>query len=264
VVAVTGTDPIGDFVKLRNRRMNYYAVLGLKARVLLYKGDKPGALAAARLVIEEAGKWFPWTAAGLTLPGIQDPDRTFSSEVLFGVQNYDLYNQQKNLFAAVIEPSKILAPIPQTLAQIFENNENDYRLRINWVSGAAAGKAYKTFVKYDDVLNKSLLFRNHQPLLRISEMYYIAAECSSDPNQALQYINTVRENRGLNNLQSPVSINDVLQKEYRKEFWGEGQTFFYYKRNAVANIPSALNNQEVPMNALTYVVPLPLSETQTR
>lgn len=264
VVAVSGTDPIADFVKLRNRRLNYYAVLGIKARVLLYKGDKTGALVAARQVIEEAGKWFPWTAGGLTLPGIQNPDRVFSSEVVFGVQNFELYNQQKALFAAVLDATTILAPVPERLAEVFENNENDYRLRINWVSGAASGKAYKTFMKYEDVITKTLLFRNLQPLLRISELYYIAAECTPDPVLALKYLNEVRTNRGLAELNSSVSLSSALQKEYRKEFWAEGQLFYYYKRNALATIPSGIKSADVPMTALKYVVPLPLSETQNR
>ncbi|QPH41480.1 RagB/SusD family nutrient uptake outer membrane protein [Pedobacter endophyticus] len=263
VVPVTGTDPKGDFVKLRNRRLNYYAVLGIKARVLLYKGDKPAALLAAKQVIEEAGKWFPWTDQKLTLPGIADPDRSFSSEVIFGVQNPDLYNQQRTLFAAALTTEGILAPSSGVLSEVFENNENDYRLRVNWVSGAGSGKPYKTFVKYQDVSNNALLFRNLQPLLRISEMYYIAAECSPDRTLAFRYLNTVRTNRGLPSLPDNVDISGALQRAYRKEFWGEGQTFFYYKRKALASI-SGYNQGPVQMNASKYVVPLPDLETQNR
>jgi hypothetical protein len=264
VAAISGADPAADFLKLRNRRLNYYAVLGIKARVLLYKGDKAGALAAARQVIEDAGKWFQWTPGGLTLPGIQNPDRIFSSEVIFGVQNYELYNQQKNLFGAILDPTIILAPVPERLAEVFENNENDYRLRINWASGAASGKPYKTFIKYEDVVTKTLLFRSLQPLLRISELYYIAAECTPDPVLALKYINEVRKNRGLAELSGNESLTIALQKEYRKEFWGEGQLFYYYKRNALATIPGGIKGVDVAMTALKYVVPLPLSETQNR
>ncbi|WP_159451733.1 RagB/SusD family nutrient uptake outer membrane protein [Pedobacter africanus] len=264
VVPVSGNDPGTDFFKLRNRRLNYYAVLGIKARVLLYKSDKAGALAAATQVINEAGKWFPWTAGNQTLPGIQNPDRSFSAEVIFGVQNYDLYTQQRNLFAATLTTTSILAPVPERLTEVFENNENDYRLRINWVSGAANGKPYKTFVKYDDVVTKTLLFRNLQPLLRLSELYYIAAECTADQGTAINYINTVRKNRGLTDLDGTVVINDALKMEYRKEFWGEGQTFFYYKRKAISSIAGGLKDVNVPMNPEKYVVPLPLSETQNR
>ncbi|WP_343561622.1 RagB/SusD family nutrient uptake outer membrane protein [Sphingobacterium sp.] len=264
IVLGSGTDRLSDFVTLRNRRLNYYAVLGIKARVLLFKGDKVGALAAATKIIDQAGKWFPWTVDGLTLPGIQNPDRTFSSEVIFGLQNYDLYNQQKELFSAVLKETVILAPLTERLSEVYEDNGNDYRLRINWVPGAAYGKTYKTFVKYDDVINKTLLFRNLQPLLRISELYYIAAECTTDPNAALKYVNEVRKNRGLTELSGNVVLRDVLQKEYRKEFWGEGQLFYYYKRNNVASIPSGVSDKNTAMTAAKYVVPLPLSETQNR
>jgi hypothetical protein len=56
-----------------------------------------------------------------------------------------------------------------------------------------------------------------------------------------------------------------IQKEYQKEFWGEGQLFFYYKRTNKTSIPSAISGTaNVTMTAAKYVVPLPLSETTPR
>ncbi|MGJ1361398.1 RagB/SusD family nutrient uptake outer membrane protein [Sphingobacterium spiritivorum] len=264
IVKTSGIDVLGDFDKLRNRRLNYYAVLALKARVLLYKGDKKAALDAAERVISEGTKWFPWTSEKLTTPGIADPDRNFSSEIIFGIQNNQMYNQQNSLFNSSISQDAILAPTKLRLDAVYENNLNDFRNRINWVS--TTNKPYRTFVKYSDISDKGLFFRQFQSLIRLTEMYFIAAESTADKGTALKYINMVRFYRGLtpvaNNIN--VDIEDLLLKEYRKEFWGEGQLFYYYKRKAVPIIPSGADGADMPMNTAKYIVPLPDSEIQNR
>ena len=76
-------------------------------------------------------------------------------------------------------------------------------------------------------------------------------------------INKVLETRGLDRLTSYEQIPDKLLNEYQKEFWGEGQLFFYYKRLNMPSIPSALGN-DVVMDALKYQMPLPQVETDFR
>lgn len=94
-------------------------------------------------------------------------------------------------------------------------------------------------------------------------MYYIAAECDPDQTEALEYLNTVRRNRGL-----PVDITDYttlnaeLEKEYQKEFFGEGQLWYYYKRTSIATIPtpnSVSGTISIPLSS--YVFPLPDDES---
>ena len=99
-----------------------------------------------------------------------------------------------------------------------------------------------------------------QPLLRISEMYYIAAETEMDPNLALGYLNTVRFNRGLADLQPGTDINAELLKEYQKEFFGEGQLFFYYKRTNTQVIADGSGQDDYTNDFMSdsyYVVPHP-------
>lgn len=263
VVQIQGLDDNDHFFKLRNRRLNYYAVLGEKARVLLYIGDKKGAYTAAKQVITEGSKWFPWSDAQLSLPSSPNPDRIFSSEVIFGVKNYDMYNMQRDLFNMNLTDDLILVPFDNALNSLYDNNLNDYRLRINWTSGIATGKAYKTFIKYEDIANKSMKWRNLQPLLRISELYFIVAECSDNETEALAHLNAVRKNRGLSELQGGADLNSQLEKEYYRELWGEGQLFFYLKRKNKTLIPN-IYGELVPMDKSTYVVPLPDSEINNR
>ena len=104
-----------------------------------------------------------------------------------------------------------------------------------------------------------------QPLIRKTEMYYIIAECEADKTEQLRVLNIVRFNRGLIDLASTVTVNTELQKEYQKEFFGEGQLFYYYKRMGTTSIPNgSAASGNISMNATKYVVPLPLSETITR
>ncbi|MNH22751.1 SusD family protein [compost metagenome] len=96
-------------------------------------------------------------------------------------------------------------------------------------------------------------------------MYYIAAESASDNVTAFSYLNTVRNNRGLLDVPQTASFGDELQNEYTKEFFGEGQLWFYYKRKKASMIfPFGNPYQPVFLNAAKYVFPLPLSETSPR
>lgn len=247
----------------RNYRMNYFALKGLQARAYLYRGDKVSALAAAKIVIDQSAK-FPWITPANILSEKSNPNRVFSTELLFGSQSLDLYGVNRDYFAPDLVDWKILVPLDARLKTFFESNDNDYRYNPNWIL-AATGKSYKTFYKYTDVVDKTKTFRYTVPLIRLSEMYYIAAECEPVVATAFNYINTVRNNRGLVNLATTVNLTTELQKEYQKEFFGEGQLFFYYKRRNVTTIPNATaSTGNVTMNAAKYVFPLPLSETTPR
>lgn len=102
------------------------------------------------------------------------------------------------------------------------------------------------------------------PMLRLSEMYYILAEASLDETEALNSINLVLENRGMNKLTSKEDIPATLLSEYQKEFFGEGQLFYYYKRTNATSIPTALSTTDYVMKDVNYQMPLPEIETDFR
>lgn len=260
---VKAADLDETFFRYRNRRMNYYAVRALLARVKLYRGDKAGALQDAVAVINEASRWFPWSPSGSSSPGVAKPDRTFSSEVIFSVENSHMYTSQSTWFYA--GNASALLPLPSRLNTIYNNYPNDFRYRICWEVDNTTSNTEKAFVKYADVTDKTASFRFLQPLVRMSEMYYIAAECEPDLSKAETYFNTVLVNRGLPNTVLTADRLPQLRGEYEKEFWGEGQLFFLYKRLNLASIPSGSSaTGTVSMDAAKYVPPLPLSETEYR
>ena len=53
-------------------------------------------------------------------------------------------------------------------------------------------------------------------------------------------------------------LQTAIGKEYRKEFIGEGQWFFYCKRTDQATLP----NVQVPFSKAYYVLPIPDQELE--
>ncbi|MDO5979506.1 RagB/SusD family nutrient uptake outer membrane protein [Flavivirga spongiicola] len=252
-----------DFYRFRNKRMNYYAVKALQARVNLYAGNNTAALTAAKLVIEEASVWFPWTPFKEVISAGANPDRIFSSEIIFGLNNNDLYNQQRDLFAASLDEVGILAA-KSKLDFFFEGNDNDYRRLSSWALPVLGEHSFPTFFKYADVHDPKMGFRFFQPLIRMSEMYLIAAELEANEADALTYLNAQRFNRGIPDIDPGADIQEEILKEYRREFYAEGQMFFYYKRKNISEIPNANSSRTIEMGDAEYVAPLPDSESNYR
>ncbi|WP_316841273.1 RagB/SusD family nutrient uptake outer membrane protein [Pedobacter gandavensis] len=248
-------------------RFNYFAIKALQARVYLYRGDKTSALAAAKVLIDNQAR-FPWVLRNNLTGEKTNSDRIFSTEMIFGVYNSDLYAGQQKIFGADVAAKDILAPLDTRLAEVYESSTLDYRYGFAQLWRNTEVKSYKTFFKYVDVDDKSKPWRNTVPLLKKSEMYYIAAECESNKEIAIGYLNTVRLNRNIAGL--PLTLTDVqfkgeILKEYQKEFFGEGQLFSYYKRTNAATIQNgSLAAGTIAMDATKYVVPIPESEISNR
>lgn len=250
------------YLTFRNYRFNYFAVKALQARANLWKGDKATALQAAKVVIDNKSK-FPWVTAS-EVNDSQRPNRIFSMELLFAVENPDLYDVYNNIFSPNLDDKDLLASGTNEafLNQVYEGLENDFRFRPMWRVGG--DKSYPTFEKYKDLsqsLNQN--FRFTVPMIRISEMFLIAAECETDANAALNYLNELKVNRNTLPIGNTDNLTENIMKEYRKEFYGEGQLWFYYKRTQASNIISALGVDK-SINKDKYTFPIPLSETDPR
>jgi len=227
------------------------------------RGNKSDAFAAAIQIINEGDKYFPWAVPNTVIADKDNPNRMMTTECLFSLFNLNLYKTYSLVFAPELQDGSILAPNDTRLKGVFESNENDYRYNPNWFFSNVSSKSYKTFYKYADVVDKTKSFRFLQPLMRKSEMYLIAAECEPDRDKALVYLNTLRSKRGLTDLATTAVVLTEVQKEYQKEFYGEGQMFFHYKRRNVAAIlnSTTTNSSTVAMNMAKYEVPIPLSVT---
>lgn len=250
----TGQDVSGvdnGYLANRNFHLNYYAVLGLKARVCLYAGDTDVALAAAREVIAaQDGGLFPWVKTDdITTTNLNLRDRTFSSEHLFAFNAIKLEEYVKGYFR---EFDKLLTP--RLLSGVLYDLD-DYRNAIYETYSGSANVLTKFWQMESQFVNGMGLVkpkRDRMPSLRVTEMYYIAAECLKSTNlgEAGNMLNVVRLNRGLTELpdMDKEALQNELEKEYYREFIGEGQVFFYHKRMGTKIIDRA--------NAV-YVFPMP-------
>lgn len=252
------------FTTGRHLRMNYYAVKLLQARVLLHANRKEEALAAAKVVIDKQPTWFPFVTAG-DVNNTKNPDRTFATELVFTLQNFGIGSSYSSYFNPNLPDSSILAPDPVKLGKVYETSANDYRyLSYTWAVPSDGTKSFKCFYKYAPVPDTAIRQFNI-PLLRVTEAYLIAAEASTVTADKFQYLNTVRAAR---NLTTPLALTanftTELTKEYQKEFFGEGQLFFYYKRNYTTAIENGTASGNITMNNEKYVLPLPDAETSSR
>ncbi|HEU4554620.1 MAG TPA: RagB/SusD family nutrient uptake outer membrane protein [Chitinophaga sp.] len=258
----SSTEQQGDlFVQERRHRLNYYAVCGELARVYLYKGDKAHALSNALEVIN-ANK-FPWTRQSDFLnPDDTKKDRILYKELLFGFYIPNTTEDLRRLFHNADRGLYITVQEASTLYETGGVGGEDFRYK-QWLSQQATNTtSYMRLEKYTRDPDQNL-HPQMAPGIRLSEMYYIAAECTfdTDPAKAWDYFNTVRLNRGigapLSNPSKTVFLQELV-KEARKEFYGEGQIFYMYKR---LNMPiTGQNGSTVPASSAVMVLPFPDDE----
>lgn len=268
---IVGTNPmsyyaevnIDGFYNNRQKRMNYYAVQALKARVCLWEGSenmKALALNAAKAVINVIPSKFSWVPSNEVAITETDRNLTFWQEHLFALDVQMIGSTSfativNNIFNSVTNLYTAHTITTSNAATLFESIAADFRY--TYVT-RTEGSNITPIKLYQSQNNNKKQYWNIVPLIKISEMYYIAAEC--DPSNALQYLNTVRTQRGITTtLLSGVNIAKEIEKEYRKEFICEGQLFYYFKRLGVATLPSPVTTPS-SMNDNSYILPYPDKE----
>ena len=265
------------YLRYRQLRMNYYAVLALKARVYLYAGEQARALDVAKKLLTDpkVNEYFPAVDPTKLLANQRNPDRVFSTEVLAGIYKKDRVAVYNSYFSSSSAGNNYLHPRKDFVStNLFASETQDYRFQTWWQVSSGVGETGHMLIKYKDIdkpsgeTDSEYFYAIFMSLIRLSEVYYIAAE--SEPVLADKYawLNKIRERRGLGAL-IVISEDDFMKRlrtEYLREFMGEGQIFFMYKR-LYAAIPSDENGND--MNAYEareeyYVLPLPSGEIANR
>ena len=252
------------YLRYRQLRMNYYAVLALKARVYLYAGEKDKALQAAYKLLKDktVSEWFPPVDPNKLLANNVDPDRVFSTEVLMGIymkKRGDIYTYS---FDAENAGNNFLQPRNSFVdGNLFAGETQDYRYQSQWAQATSIGVTGHIFTKYKAIQDgdAKLFYSSFMPLIRLSEMYYIAAECEPKVSDGNSWLNQIRTLRGLPEI-TITDENELMSKlriEYLREFWGEGQIFFMYKRLFVniLNTENGHNTSTYGASAARYVPP---------
>ena len=255
------------FYDKREQRMNYYAVKALQARVFQWQGKQTEAAAAAEIVIANS---FTSLINSASYPVATD--KIFYQEVLFSLDIDNFTDLVNNLLTA--------DGLTSNLDNLYyTSNFTDDTFETSNINIGIADVRYNTLMQAQTrgVVNTKLIqggsandSYNQMPLMKLPEMYYIAAEAYAKNTETIQldkaidYLNLVRSSRGIiediPDTATQVEVMLEIKKEYKKEFLSEGQLFFYYKRTGEAQI-FGLTNTTV-LDDEIYVLPYPDSESQ--
>lgn len=275
----------------RQIRFNYYAVEALLARAYMWKGDKATAYDIAKhkiidAITTEDLEVFPWaTKEQVTAEG--KPDYLLSSEVIFSLYNSKRTDIQSAYFTSTLPALTSRLTFygsdltGDSKVATFYDDVNDIR-RNMWTiveptqsekdqAGESGETANNTvaLLKFADFasdakLDGSETYRYMMPLMRLSEIYLIAAEATSDNNEAFELINTIRYHRECPDYPTEYDLGQALTYEMAREVIGEGQLFFFYKRRNASQLISGTSATPYNMVSTNYTWPIPEEELNKR
>lgn len=281
---------VDKFYDYRYMHLNYFAVKVLLARVCMWEGsdeNKHTALLAALEVIDDPAS--VGIAGGLTLRTFTDSAKApttemcFPSEHIFALGVTDMakkiasnlnreYSEQDRQYRTLC----IKNSVADDLFEIKGAGISDCRYKQlyhntnYWPEGTKTpSKLYQQTSTGADYRHKDLM-----PLIRLPEMYYIAAECrisgpDKDLGEARSLLQEVRKARAvyeeLDADLDEAGLMAQLEKEYRKEFICEGVVFYFYKRLGYEKLPrqsDVMSGSKVIDDAV-YMLPYPDFEIQS-
>ena len=250
---VTGKVPVDDFLVKRTARMNYYAVKALQARAFLWYGEKENACSAAMEVIDarkmDGTKLFDIQGIKALFP---QEDFALYPEQIFGLYDHQLDTRYSSLFRTGILYKGNSSQ--EIMKKLYGNTGKDFRELYLWELLTLPNGDRYTMKKYSVGLGNKQI-----PLIRLSELYFIAIETGS-AEQARRLWEEYRESRVLDNKDLPVDPKLLQQEiliEFRKEFYAEGQLFYLYKRYDSPREDILFANSRLVVN---YLLPLPKTE----
>ncbi|MBC5620344.1 RagB/SusD family nutrient uptake outer membrane protein [Butyricimonas hominis] len=245
--ALFGTKPAD-----RVWKMNYYAALGMKARVSLVLGTSAGytdARSCADAIIDDGYFAFATTAG---------TDLGFSVEHLWGLApaDKDFSVLSNELFAERGIPLSDVVDAASWKASAADD------LRFKWFKTDLVSM----LPKFDSTsLVKDSETSPRIPMIKLGEAYLIAAEAAlqqSDLAGAYGYLSTFINKRfsrtTLTEHSTPEEFRAEIRTQYVREFLGEGQLFYNYKRWNLSSIPSYTGGS-TDMTAAKYTWPIPVN-----
>ncbi len=272
------------FMTDRNIHFNLWAVKATLARVYLTMDEKEKAAQYALDVIEHVKLHTPIVdedgiiinSGEVKLLEPEQIDGAFAGvlsrdETIFGIYYADFYSEvdpilQKQTSYKSLDPRADITTYYVDNVTGLDKREAAY---IQHMPADGTGWPYR-LKKLTDVYEldnreedrpKGLILGIN--MIRLPEMYYIAAECllDTDYDKAESLIDAVYASRGLDPVKSWPAPNNkltvsVITAERNREFIGEGQIFFNMKRLNL-QILSVDSKQTFQPSKDIYVVPVP-------
>lgn len=253
--------PNDNFIAYRNMRMNYYAIKALEARANLWYGDNDNAYEAAKEVIEAHNENNTQKFQLASGADYAATNFMLTSEQVFGLYVYNMATTYTNNFGNGLYRKGTASTTITN--QLYGNTGTDFREATLWnIITMTNGTKYNVIKKYVTNENNVTVNTDYKqiPLLRTSELYLILAE-TAPFNEGLEYFKQFRLSRNIGSLaipQNQASLIAEIIKEYRKEFYAEGQAFYTYKRLNVEKTQVLF----APTAALiNYLLPMPTVES---
>lgn len=253
---------------------NYYAARATQARVYMWEGNYEAALERVSFFTKSPSP-ISWVNLDRSVINATPTTRdlSFTPEHIFSLDVHNMYEALKSYIEqfktqsglTVTENSYYFFHTGTRADELFEitaGGGND--VRYNYLYDQVDRQHY-LFLKLKEEPETQSASKNKMPLIRKPEMYYYAAECYNqlnDPKKAINMLNEVRLARGIDikdNLPETLTKNEIEQeitKEWRKEYIGEGQVFYYYKRLGLM-IPNASVEGDK-----AFILPLPRTEVE--
>lgn len=222
--------PSNDFHFYRQIKFNYYAVKATKARYYLWLGDTQKAAQYAMEVINAKNEDGSLKFVLADEPKAGSGNMTFPEEHIFAVHNS---NATSTLTSYFFNYQTMYTQKMTSLQTAYEASLHTSDIRFK--SGRFWEERYVPLVSqpqnyFCKYAASETVAVKQMPLIRLSEMYFIAVE-----NGDTDLFRTYRIARNLDAsidgmLTDKEAIMARLESEYRKDFYGEGQMFFFYKR----------------------------------
>ncbi len=266
-----------DVLNFRGARMNYFCALGLKARLEMLRKNTTEAYRIATRIIDESKDILSLVNTNNIASNNESSIWNYSTEMLGSFYTNNLYTMTDTYFG-------MGGRMSQTSTTGIFINDSRYGNLVDYVYGRqpdgsgqdirllwfSTGNMQETgcydFMKVKEAkarVNMPSAYFPEIPIMRLSEVYYIACEAQigTDNTLALQYLNDVRSTRRLEPLEGSYSDGELLEflvREARKDFIGDGRMFFMYKRLFYDIYTST--GRTVTANENIFVIPIPDDE----
>lgn len=258
-------------------KVNKWAAMALLSRVYLYKGDNVNALKVAEDAIKGAEKegYALWTNEEYPTAWGEDASAASPGEVLFEIVNLTTDSPGKESMGYLNSKDGYDDMcITCSFYQFLKEDPKDVRLKL-----LSFDKKYYAYVyKYQPQQNESITDANI-PLIRLSEVYLIAAEAAvklNDNPTAVKYLDPIvaRANPANTVKGQTITLERVLD-ERRKELVAEGHRMFDVIRNGMTvkrinvtdkNLSKTKHDtkyMEYDWNFYMIVLPIPKREMDT-
>lgn len=256
----------------RQYRLNYWAVRALRARMHLYLGELSEAYNVASEIINAKDPAGNPVREMTGATDIANGYRLCPNECLFALSKYNIMDNTINFLGGGASGATYIwtSTLGLTMARLnalyageattshnrYQNCWNkNVKDNVNQPNYALITKYYWAQGTGNTMLNCQIV-----PMLRMSEVYLIAMETSTDLSEVNSWYKQYMVQHAVGTSVDFASLDDArtwIRAEYNREFFAEGQAFYTYKRVAS---PTMMGAPDKVMTEADYILPLPETE----